>query len=199
MRRLFAFVVTAMVASAGSAATINQPAPDFSALDAVSGKTITLASLKGKTVVLEWNNFDCPFVKKFYNVGAMQKLQAEAAKDGIVWISINSSAAGKEGHLADSAAAKAALAQRNASPAHYFLDHDGAIGKAYGAKSTPHMYVIDKTGTLVYAGAIDSKASVDSADISSATNYVTAALADLKAGRPVKTTATQAYGCFVKY
>ena len=199
MRQLITFIATALIASAGLAASINQPAPDFSARDAVSGNTVSLASLKGKTLVLEWNNFDCPFVKKFYGSNTMQQLQATAAKNGIVWISVNSSAAGKEGHLADVATAKAAIAKHHATPAHYLLDHDGVIGKAYGAKSTPHMFVIDKNGTLVYAGAIDDKPSPDPADIASATNYVTAALADLTAGRPVKTSATQAYGCFVKY
>ncbi len=168
-------------------------------MDVITGKTISNESLKGKTVVLEWNNFNCPFVQKFYSVGEMQKLQAAAAKDGVVWVSVNSSAAGKQGNFADASAAKAALAEKKSNAAHYMLDADGTIGKAYGAKTTPHMYVIDKAGTLAYQGAIDSDDSADPAAIKGATNYVTAALAELKAGKPVTTNTTKAYGCFVKY
>jgi peroxiredoxin len=174
-------------------------APDFTATDSISGKPFSLGDFKGKHVVLEWTNFGCPFVKKYYSKGDMQQLQKAAAKEEVVWITINSSATGLEGHLADDAAAKQALTERNASPAHFVRDETGAIGKHYAAKTTPHMYVIDAKGTLVYQGAIDSKPSAAQSDIANATNYVTQALAELKAGKPVSVPSTQPYGCSVKY
>jgi hypothetical protein len=178
---------------------IGQPAPDFTATDVLTGHKITLADMRGKPVVLEWNNFDCPFVKKHYAIGAMQQLQASAAKSGVVWITINSSAAGKEGYLKDAETAKQAIFAHNAQPEYYALDHDGTIGHLYGAKSTPTMYVIDAHGMLAYMGAVDNKPTGDTADIASATNYVTQALQELKAGQPVKVASTQSYGCAVKY
>lgn len=201
MKRFALTIVTAfMLTSAAYAAPeIGKPAPEVKAVDAITGKPFVLSALKGKTVVLEWNNFGCPFVKKFYSVGAMQKQQAAATKDGVVWVSINSSAKGKEGHLADAGAAKKALAEVKSNASHYLLDHDGSIGKAYGAKTTPHMFVINKEGAVAYMGAIDDKDTADSADIASATNYVDAALKALKSGTPVETTSTRSYGCFVKY
>lgn len=200
MRFSFALVATTMLtAFSAHAAEVGKPAPDFKGTDVLSGKEVTLASLKGKPAVLEWNNFECPFVKKFYSVGAMQALQAKVTKGNVTWVSVNSSAEGKEGHLADAAAAKTAIGERKAVPTHYLLDHDGVIGKAYGAKTTPHMFVIDKDGVLAYAGAIDDKKTTDSTDIANAKNYVTAALADLKAGKPVAEPSTRSYGCSVKY
>ena len=193
-------VATLFFAGAAFAApVIGKPAPEFKAVDVLSGKPVALGDLKGKTVVLEWNNFKCPFVKKFYSVGAMQKLQAKAVDDGVVWVSINSSAKDKEGHLANAKEAKAVIAENKSNASHYLLDADGTIGHAYEAKTTPHMFVIDKEGTLVYMGAIDDKPSADSADIASATNYVSEALTALKKGKAVKTASTQSYGCFVKY
>lgn len=201
MRHLLALAVVAALLSfpAIAAPTVGQPAPAFAGTDVLSGKEITLESLKGKTVVIEWNNFGCPFVKKFYGSGNMQGLQSTARKDGIVWVTVNSSAKGKEGHFATAEEAKAAVAENKVQSSAYILDHDGVIGHAYGAASTPHMFVINKAGTLAYAGAIDDKPSVDPADIAAAKNYVTAALDDLRAGRAVTTPSTQAYGCFVKY
>lgn len=200
LRRTAIFLVTSFFASAALAATtVGTPAPSFSAVDAVTGKTFSSESLKGKTVVLEWNNFECPFIKKFYSVGAMQALQANAVKDGVVWVSINSGAAGKEGFLKDAKEAKTALTEHKSNASHYLLDHDGKIGQAFGAKTTPHIFIIDKTGTLVYQGAIDNKPTADTADIAMATNYVTEALKALKAGKPVETNTTRPYGCFVKY
>ncbi len=178
---------------------VGQSAPEFSATDILTGEKITLSQFKGKPVVLEWNNFECPFVKKFYSVGSMQALQGRARKDGAIWITINSSAAGKEGHLATGDDAKTAIANRKAQPSRYLLDHDGAIGHLYGAKNTPQMFVVDKGGVLAYAGAIDSVSSPDPTDIKGATNYVSAALDDLNSGHAVKTPVTQPYGCFVKY
>ncbi len=200
LRAFTIFVASTLVASAAfAAATVGEMAPAFKATDAITGKTISNSELMGKTVVMEWNNFGCPFVKKFYSVGAMQELQANATKEGVVWVTVNSSAAGKEGHLKDAAEAKAAIAENKLKSSHYLLDHDGSIGKAFGAKTTPHMFVINKEGKIAYQGAIDNKSSADSADIASATNYVTAALASLKAGTAIKTSVTQPYGCSVKY
>lgn len=178
---------------------IGEPAPQFEGLDVLTGKKISLKELKGKPVVLEWNNPNCPFVKKYYSIGAMQQLQVRAAKQGVHWISINSSAEGKEGYLKDDATARDFVIDRNAQPEYYLRDPLGKIGHLYGAKVTPHMFVIDAQGTLAYMGAIDSKPTADSADIATATNYVTEALRSLKEGTPVKTTNTQPYGCFVKY
>ncbi len=199
IRHLATFAATTLLATAALAATVGEPAPAFSGVDAITGKTIDNASLKGKTVVMEWNNFGCPFVKKFYGAGKMQALQAEAVKDGVVWVSVNSSAEGKEGYLKNAAEVKTTLASQKGNQSHYLLDHDGKIGHAFGAKATPHMFVIDKEGTLVYQGAIDSKPSPDVADIKTATNYVTEALKSLKAGKPIAQASTQPYGCAVKY
>ena len=200
LRALYVLILALFVSSAVMAApVIGEAAPDFTGTDVISGKTLTLSDLKGKTVVLEWNNFNCPFVKKFYSVGAMQELQTRTVKDGVVWVSINSSAKDKEGYLPDAKAAKALLAEHKSHATYYLLDHDGKIGHAYEAKSTPHMFVIDQDGKLAYMGAIDNKPTADSADIASATNYVTEALKSLKAGKPVKVKQTRPYGCFVKY
>jgi peroxiredoxin len=195
-----AFFLAVMLAGTASAAPeTGKLAPEFTAADAISGKPISLADFKGKIVVLEWNNFDCPFVKKFYDSNVMQELQKNARRGDVVWITVNSSAPGKQGHLADSAAVKAALAERKADPAAYLIDADGTIGKAYGASTTPHMFVIAKDGTLAYQGAIDSIADADAASIDKATNYVTAAIDALKSGKPVNPGTTQPYGCSVKY
>lgn len=184
-------------ATAQAAIAVGAPAPEFSATT-TQGTTLSLSALKGKTVVLEWTNHQCPFVRKYYDKGHMQQLQKDATAAGIVWISINSSAAGKEGHV-DAARANELTTERGASPAHVILDEKGEIGRRYGAKTTPHMFVIDPSGTLVYMGAIDSKPSPNTDDIAGATNYVTAALAALKAGTPVEPASTQPYGCSVKY
>jgi peroxiredoxin len=200
LRAFTTFIASTLIASAAfAAATVGEAAPAFKATDVITGKSLTNKDLLGKTVVMEWNNFGCPFVKKFYSVGAMQELQVSATKDGVVWVTVNSSAAGKEGHFANAAEAKKGIAENKLKSSHYLLDHDGSIGKAFGAKTTPHMFVIDKEGKVAYQGAIDNKSSADSADIASATNYVTAALASLKAGTPIKTSVTQPYGCSVKY
>lgn len=200
LRSALAFLATSLIATAALAAvTVGQPAPAFTGTDVLSGKTITSSELKGKIVVLEWNNFGCPFVHKYYDGGAMQKLQADATKQGVVWVSINSSAEGKEGFLKDATEAKTALAEHKAVPSHYLLDHDGTIGHAYGAKTTPHMFVIDQDGKLAYQGAIDSKPTPDPADIATATPYVSDAIAALKAGKTIANATTKPYGCFVKY
>ena len=199
LRALTTLAATTMLASAAFAANVGEPAPAFKGVDVISGNEVSNATLKGKTAVLEWTNPGCPFVKKFYSAGAMQKFQEAAVKDGVVWVSINSSAAGKEGHLKDAAEAKASIAEHKTKSSAYVLDADGKIGKAFGAKTTPHMFVIAADGTLAYQGAIDSNPSADSADIATATNYVSEALKALAAGTAIKTPSTQAYGCFVKY
>ncbi len=180
-----------------AAPEVGKVAPDFSGISA-DGKTVKLSDYAGKTVVLEWSNPGCPFVKKFYNSEAMQKQQAAAKAKGVVWLTINSGAEGNQGSL-DATSSKALIAEQKIASAAYLLDKEGAIGHLYGAKTTPHMFVIDAKGVLAYAGAIDDKASTDSADIVGATNYVDAALAALMAGKTPEVTNTQSYGCPVKY
>lgn len=195
---LSSLLITATLAGPAFAQPqIGKAAPDFTATDA-NGKSHKLSDFKGKTVVLEWTNPECPFVQKHYNSGNMQALQTDATKDGVVWLSVNSGAPGKQGHV-DGAGANRTIAASKARPTAYLLDANGQIGKLYGARTTPHMYVIDAKGTLVYMGGIDSNSSADPATIKTATNYVKAALADLKAGTPIKTATSQPYGCSVKY
>lgn len=172
-------------------------APDFTLTDA-AGKSHTLSSYKGKWVVLEWVNYDCPFVKKHYDSGNMQKLQKAALDKGAVWFSINSSAPGKQGHFEGAALTKR-IADAKAAPAAYLIDADGKVGMEYKAKTTPTMFVINPEGKVVYAGAIDDKASTDQEDVPTATNYVTAALEAGMAGKVVQTSSTRSYGCGVKY
>lgn len=182
---------------AAPAATVGKPAPDFSVKD-TNGKTQTLKQYKGKFVVIEWVNFDCPFVKKHYDSKNMQTLQDKYGKSGVVWLSVNSSAPSKQGAY-EAKRINELIKEKGAKPTAYLLDTDGAVGHAYGAKVTPHMFVIDKKGTLVYAGAIDDKQSVDANDVKTSKNYVAAALDSAIAGKPVATPTSRAYGCGVKY
>lgn len=184
-------------AFAADAPQIGKAAPDFTAT-AIDGSAVTLSAYKGKTVVLEWTNHECPFVKKHYDSGNMQKIQKAAVDSGIVWLSIVSSAPGKEGHVS-AEVAKKLVTDSGAMASARILDEKGDIGHLYAAKTTPHMFVIDKDGILVYMGAIDDKPSTDPATVEGAKNYVTAALEDLAAGRAVQTAQTEAYGCGVKY
>ena len=176
---------------------IGERAPDFTATDA-DGKTHRLADFAGKTVVLEWNNPECPFVRKHYESRNIPKQQGAATGKDVVWIAVNSGKKGKQGHV-DGAAAKAYLAAHEAKPSAYVIDADSTMGVAYGAKTTPHMYVIDGEGKLRYMGAIDSIPSADPGDLAEATQYVPQALAELAAGKPVSVPVTQPYGCSVKY
>lgn len=178
-------------------AKVGTPAPAFSLTDA-KGETHSLADYKGKVVVLEWFNPECPFVKKHYGSGNMQKLQQEYAGKGVVWLSIDSSAEGKEGHLTPETATKQMSAWKMEHTT-LLLDGDGKAGQAYGAKNTPHMFIVGADGNLVYQGAIDSKASPNPADLAGATNYVKVALDETLAGKPVTTATTKPYGCSVKY
>ena len=190
----------AVLASPGWATAqvaVGQAAPAFSLL-ASDGKTVTLESLRGKTVVLEWTNHDCPFVRKHYDAGNMQAQQKEAAAAGAVWLQVISSAPGKQGFV-DGATATALNTKRNAVPANTLLDPSGKVGQQYGAKTTPHMYVINAQGTLVYQGGIDSIASARADDIGKAEQHVRVALAELGAGKPVSKTVSKPYGCSVKY
>ena len=180
-----------------AAPAVGSQAPAFQ-LAGSNGKPVSLGQFKGKVVVLEWNNPGCPYVKKHYESGNMQKTQAAAKKNGVVWLSINSSAAGKQGHM-NGAQANAFVAAQKAQPTAYLLDHQGAVGKRYGAVTTPHMYVIDKAGKLVYAGGIDDKATASKDDIAGARNHVLAALGELNAGKAVSVATSRPYGCSVKY
>ncbi|MBU6319292.1 MAG: redoxin family protein [Alphaproteobacteria bacterium] len=194
-----ALTAAALIVSANeaSAATPGDLAPAFEELNSAGGK-VSLADFKGRTVVLEWTNDGCPFVQKHYNSGAMQSLQASARRDGIVWLSVVSSKPGSQGHVTGTEADRL-TAERKASPAHVLLDPDGSMGRAFGAKTTPHMFVIGPDGRIVYSGAIDSIRSSDVRDVPRAVNYVSLALEALKAGRPPETTLTVPYGCSVKY
>lgn len=180
-----------------AAAKVDQPAPAFTLVDS-TGKTRSLKDFAGKTVVLEWTNHKCPFVKKHYGASNMQAQQRDATADGIVWLTVNSSAPGQQGHV-DGAEAERIRTEARAVQTAYLLDPDGTTGRAYGAKTTPHMYVIDPKGVLRYAGAIDSIPSADTGDIPKATQYVPQALAELAVGKPVTQKLTQPYGCSVKY
>ena len=188
----------ALIASAAIAApTIGQPAPAFAAVDS-NGKSHALGDFKGKTVVLGWTNDGCPYVKKHYGAGNMQKLQQDVTKAGGIWLSIISSAPGKQGHVNGADANKLTMS-RGAEPTAVLLDPAGNVGRLYEAKTTPHMFVIDKTGVLRYMGAIDDQPTTDPATIASARNYVREAFNAVSLGGKVAETATDPYGCSVKY
>ena len=178
-------------------AEIGKPAPAFT-LPSCESKSVSLADFKGKVVVLEWTNYGCPFVVKHYGSGNMQKLQADATAKGVIWLSICSSAPKQQGHATPADALKACTEKNSAGTA-YLIDESGATGRAYGAKRTPEMYVINADGIIVYHGAIDDKKSVDPADIATAKNFVAAAIDETLAGKPVSTPETEAYGCSIKY
>jgi peroxiredoxin len=184
-------------ALAQSTAKVGAPAPAFQAVD-VEGKTRNLSEFAGKTVILEWTNHDCPYVRKHYNSSTMQTLQKDMAKEGIVWLSVISSPVGEQGYV-EAAQAKELTVKRDAAPAGILLDPNSKVARAYGAQTTPHMYVIDPKGTLAYMGAIDDKPSSSAASLNGAKSYVRQAVAELKAGKPISEAATKAYGCAVKY
>jgi peroxiredoxin len=194
---LVALAVLALPGRAAANAAVGQPAPAFTLTD-TNGQQRSLADYSGKYVVLEWVNHDCPFVKKHYGSGNMQRLQAKYVGEGVVWLSINSSAPGKQGNYPPAKWNELTTAAK-ASPTAVLLDPDGTVGRAYGAKTTPHMYVIDPQGTLVYAGGIDDKPSTDPDDVAGARNYVDAALSEALAGKPIAVASSTPYGCSVKY
>jgi peroxiredoxin len=180
-----------------AAASVGEPAPAFTA-KTVDGKTVSLADFKGKHVVLEWINPGCPFVVKHYSSGNMQGTQKMAADKDVVWLAINSTATDQKDYLAP-AALDSWMKQQKAAATATLMDEAGTVGKAYGARTTPHMYIVNPAGTLVYAGAIDSKPTANQADIATATNHVKAALGETLAGQAVSVAQTRPYGCSVKY
>lgn len=199
MIRFYAALGATLIATTLTAAApvIGKAAPQFTVTDS-NGKSHSLSDYKGKTVVLEWTNDGCPYVKKHYGAGNMQKLQGEVAAAGGVWLSIISSAPGKQGYV-KGAEANRLTASRNAKPAAVLLDPAGAIGRAYEAQTTPHMFVIDAKGVLRYMGAIDDQPSTDASTIAAARNYVREAFTAVAAGGTVDETVTDPYGCSVKY
>jgi peroxiredoxin len=180
-----------------AAPQLGQPAPAFQAQDA-DGRTRSLSEFRGKTVVLEWTNNGCPYVAKHYSSGNMQRLQRQATKDGVVWLTVVSSAPEMQGHLT-APQAKAWKTKANAGSTAVLLDPAGKVGRTYDARVTPHMFIVDAAGRLAYMGGIDDRPSSEPESLKGATNYVVAALADLKAGRPVAKAVTRPYGCGVKY
>ena len=197
MRALPLLFGWALAANTWAAASVGQPAPAFSALDA-NGKPVTLANFKGKTVVLEWVNPECPYVRKHYDSANMQAAQRAATAKEVVWLSVNSTHA-SHADFKTPAQMRAWTRQQAAAPNATLMDGDGRIGRAYGARTTPHLYIVDAKGSLVYAGGIDDKPSANPADVKSAKNYVNAALADMQTGKPIAQAVTRAYGCSVKY
>jgi AhpC/TSA family len=183
--------------AAGAAPQIGQPAPDFTAVDS-RGNPVQLNAYRGKTVVLEWTNADCPYTRKHYSSGNMQSVQGLAQQNGVVWLTVISSAPGKQGYV-NGPAADALTQSRKAVPAAVLLDPQGAVGRLYAAKTTPHLFVIDKNGTLQYMGGMDSLATVDEADIARAEPYLKEAMLAVVQGNPVPHAVTRPYGCSIKY
>ena len=192
-----ALLATTSQAWAQATATVGQTAPNFSAKD-VSGKTVSLADFKGKVVVLEWVNPGCPYVRKHYQGGNMQGTQSEAIGKNAVWLAINSTGTDHPDYLKPADLAKW-MKDQKAPATHTLMDEDGKIGKAYGARTTPHMYIVDGKGMLVYAGGIDSIPTASASDIPKATNYIKASLTEMANGKAVSNNVTRAYGCSVKY
>jgi hypothetical protein len=187
----------AMTTFAHAAPEVGKPAPDFTATDS-NGKTVRLSDFKGKIVVLEWTNDGCPFVQKHYSSHNMQSLQKDETSKGIVWLSIVSSAPGSQGYVTGPEANELTQS-RGASPTAVLLDPEGTVGHLYDARTTPHMFIVNKDGILVYMGGIDDKPTANPADIANAKNYVRAALDEVMAGKPVQSAVTRPYGCSVKY
>ena len=185
-----------LLPATAQAASVGQPAPDFTLMD-TGGQPVRLSQFKGKQVVLEWNNPGCPFVKKHYQ-GNMQALQKEVAAQGGVWLSINSTRDDSADYLAPAQLGRW-MTEQKASPTATLMDEDGKVGQAFAARVTPHMYIVNAQGVLVYAGGIDSIASARVDDIPKATNYVRQAMAEIQAGKPVSVSTSRAYGCSVKY
>jgi hypothetical protein len=199
-----AAIIVALIGMAGildtaasPALQIGQPAPQFTAQDS-KGSEVKLGQYRGKTVVLEWTNADCPFTRKHYSTGNMQSVQALAQRDGVIWLSIISSAPGKQGYV-NGAAADVLTQSRKAAPTAVLLDPSGALGRMYGAKTTPHMFVIDKNGALQYMGGIDSIATADESDIAKAEPYLKEAMVAVEQGQAPPHALTKPYGCSVKY
>lgn len=199
MKSLVAFAITGMFALAVSnAAEVGKEAPAFTAKN-VKNEDVSLSDYKGKVVVLEWVNFSCPFVKKHYSSKNMQKLQADYTAKDVVWLTVNSSAEDKKGAYLEPSKLAEKCTEEGSKASQVIVDSDGAVGKAYGAKVTPHMMIVAKDGTLAYSGAIDSKASTEVADIESAVPLFANALDAVMAGKEVANAKNEPYGCGVKY
>lgn len=196
-RALFSLALSAAVPIAFAAPSVGQPAPDFTLKDA-TGKSVKLSDFRGKYVVLEWTNPGCPYVRKHYDSGNMAATQQDAAGKGVVWLSVNSTEQASGDYL-EPAKLVAWQQQRKVQPTATLMDEEGTAGKAYGARTTPHMYMVDPQGRLVYAGGIDSIPSSNPDDIRKATNYVKQAVAEASAGKPISTATTRPYGCSIKY
>lgn len=196
MKRIAIAAACALALCASAAAVVGQPAPAISVTD-LAGNPANLADYKGRTVVLEWNNFGCPFVQKHYRSGNMQSLQRKYGRD-VAWLVVNSTARTSSDYQEPPRIA-GQLRDFQAAPTRYLMDEAGTVGLAYGAKVTPHMYVIDPQGKVVYNGAIDDKRSTNPEDVKTSRNYVAAALDELKAGKPVSTASTTPYGCSIHY
>jgi peroxiredoxin len=195
---LFALATAFAVAAAPAlAATVGQPAPEFTAPD-LSGKPVKLSDFRGKFVVLEWTNPECPYVRRHYDSGNMPSLQKEVAAKDVVWLAVNSTSQ-SSGEFKTPDEMRKWLGEKGAVPSATLIDRDGKVGRLYGARTTPHMYVVDPQGRLVYAGAIDDKRWASTAETKSAKNHVRAALGEAMAGKPVTVSATTPYGCSVKY
>jgi peroxiredoxin len=198
MKRAFSLLNLLLLLSAFSfAAKVGEAAPDFTATDS-NGQPQKLSSYRGKYVVLEWHNQGCPYTRKHYETGNMQKLQKEWTTKGVVWLSVISSAPGKQGYVTASEE-NDYLKRTNSAPTAVLLDPKGDLGRMYGAKTTPHMYIIDPQGMLIYNGAIDDRPTSDQADVAGAKNYVSQALDEATSGKAVSTASTTPYGCTVKY
>ncbi|WP_300716811.1 thioredoxin family protein [Hydrogenophaga sp.] len=185
-----------LLPATAQAATVGQPAPDFTLMD-TAGQPVKLSQFKGKPVVLEWNNPGCPFVKKHYQ-GNMQTLQKEVVAQGGVWLAINSTRDDSGDYMSPAQLGRW-MTEQKASPTATLMDEDGKVGQSFAARVTPHMYIVNAQGVLVYAGGIDSIASARVDDIPKATNYVRQAMAEIKAGKPVSVANSRAYGCSIKY
>lgn len=201
MNRRHLFLLSALslvfAGTAQAAATVGQPAPDFTLKDA-SGKTVKLSDFKGQHVVLEWTNPGCPFVQKHYNSGNMPATQKDATGKGVVWLAINSTEKASRDYL-EPAKLVAWKQARQSAPSAVLMDEEGTVGRAYGARTTPHMYIVNPQGQLIYAGGIDSIASANPDDIPKATNYVKAGVAEALAGKALTASSTRPYGCSIKY
>jgi hypothetical protein len=197
MKTRLALLLALVSTAAFAAVEPGDTAPDFSLTD-IHGQKHSLSDYKGKYIVLEWNNPECPFVRKHYDSGNMPKLQQEERAKGVVWLTINSASADREGDLPPDQIEKF-LSGEHADPTAYLRDPDGTVGHLYGAKTTPHMFVIGPDGKLIYEGGIDNRPTPDPADIPGATNYVRNALEESMAGKPVTVATSRPYGCSVKY
>lgn len=199
-RTLFTLAATALLVTTGTAhaaAAVGQPAPNFTLRDA-TGKAVKLSDFKGKHVVLEWTNPGCPFVQKHYNSGNMPATQKDAMGKGVVWLAINSTDKGHPDYL-EPAKLVAWKQGQKSTPSAVLMDEEGTVGRIYGARTTPHMYIVNPQGNLIYAGGIDSIPSARVDDIKTATNYVRQGVNEALAGKPLSAAVTQPYGCSVKY